>query len=177
MRSRIICLLTRVVAVLMVLSTGAACDLDLANPNAPTQETVVTTVDGVIAVAVGMQQIYAQAVEDFILVPALVTDEWGTQTLALVSYRSLLNGDSFDPGYGVVAAPWSSAYSTVKAANTLLTSAPRVGLASGFEKGITSHAKLFKAMALGTIILDEPLSPRLAVAGCVVLTGIAMVRR
>ena len=33
------------------------------------------------------------------------------------------------------------------------------------------------AMALGTIILDEPLSPRLAVAGCVVLTGIAMVRR
>jgi drug/metabolite transporter (DMT)-like permease len=33
------------------------------------------------------------------------------------------------------------------------------------------------AMALGTIVLDEPLSPRLAVAGCVVLTGIAMVRR
>ena len=33
------------------------------------------------------------------------------------------------------------------------------------------------AVALGTIVLDEPLSPRLAVAGCVVLTGIAMVRR
>lgn len=33
------------------------------------------------------------------------------------------------------------------------------------------------AMALGTIVLDEPLSPRLAVAACVVLTGMAMVRR
>jgi len=33
------------------------------------------------------------------------------------------------------------------------------------------------AVALGTIVLDEPLSPRLAVAGAVVLVGIAMVRR
>lgn len=33
------------------------------------------------------------------------------------------------------------------------------------------------AMALGTIVLAEPLSPRLAVAGAVVLTGMAMVRR
>jgi drug/metabolite transporter (DMT)-like permease len=33
------------------------------------------------------------------------------------------------------------------------------------------------AMALGTIVLDEPLSPRLAAAGVVVLIGMAMVRR
>jgi drug/metabolite transporter (DMT)-like permease len=33
------------------------------------------------------------------------------------------------------------------------------------------------AMALGTIVLNEPLSPRLAVAGAVVLVGMAMVRR
>src|ERR1041385_4359517 len=125
MRSRTLRLIPRTTAVFLVLSAGGACDLDLANPNAPTEETVVTTVDGVIAVAVGMQQIYAQSVEDFALVAALVTDEWGTQSLALVSYRSLLNGDSFDAGYGVVSAPWSSAYGTIKAANTVLASAPR----------------------------------------------------
>ena len=33
------------------------------------------------------------------------------------------------------------------------------------------------AMALGTLVLAEPLSPRLAVAGAIVLVGIAMVRR
>jgi hypothetical protein len=32
-------------------------------------------------------------------------------------------------------------------------------------------------MALGTLVLAEPLSPRLAVAGAIVLVGIAMVRR
>ncbi|HEU5261295.1 MAG TPA: RagB/SusD family nutrient uptake outer membrane protein [Gemmatimonadales bacterium] len=154
MRSRACPLIPRAAAVVLGLSLAGACDLDLANPNAATEETVVTTVDGVIAVAVGMQQVYAQSVEDFALVPALVTDEWGTQTRALVSYRSLLNGDSFDPGYGVVSAPWSGGYSTIKAANTLLVSAPRVGLAPGFEKGITALAKLFKAMALGTIVMQ-----------------------
>jgi drug/metabolite transporter (DMT)-like permease len=33
------------------------------------------------------------------------------------------------------------------------------------------------AMVLGTLVLDEPLSPRLAVAGATVLIGMAMVRR
>lgn len=33
------------------------------------------------------------------------------------------------------------------------------------------------AVALGTVVLGEPFSPRLAVAGCVVLIGIALVRR
>jgi len=154
MRFRSVRLISRAAAALLALSSAGACDLDLANPNAPTEETVVTTVDGVIAVAVGMQQVYAQAAEDFVLVPALVTDEWGTQSLALVSYRSLLNGDSFDPGYGVVSAPWSSAYSTIKAANTVLASAPNVGLASGYRNALTALARLFKAMALGTIIMQ-----------------------
>ncbi|HEX9506606.1 MAG TPA: hypothetical protein VGA62_11450, partial [Acidimicrobiia bacterium] len=150
---------SRTVVLILALSVGGACNLDLANPNAPTEETAVTTVDGVIALAVGMQQIYAQSVVNVVLVTSLVTDEWGTETRALVSYRSLLNGDSFDPGYDVVSAPWSNAYRTVKAANTLLVAAPQVGLAPGFEKGITSLARLFKAMALGTIILDYQKAP------------------
>jgi drug/metabolite transporter (DMT)-like permease len=33
------------------------------------------------------------------------------------------------------------------------------------------------AVALGTLVLDEPLSPRIVVASAVVLTGIALVRK
>jgi drug/metabolite transporter (DMT)-like permease len=33
------------------------------------------------------------------------------------------------------------------------------------------------AMVLGTLVLSEPLSPRLALAGAIVLLGMAMVRR
>lgn len=141
------------VALLALLFSGA-CDLDLQNPNSPTESDVLTTPDGVIAAAVGMQAIYAQAVEDFNLVPALVTDEWGTQLRALLSYRSLFDGENFDPGFGVVGAPWSQAYRTVRAANTVLAAAPNVGFSSGLQGGIEAVAELFRAMALGTIILQ-----------------------
>jgi drug/metabolite transporter (DMT)-like permease len=33
------------------------------------------------------------------------------------------------------------------------------------------------AVALGTLVLDEPLNPRIVVASAVVLAGIAMVRK
>ena len=52
-----------------------------------------------------------------------------------------------------------------------------LGMVSGYTMGNFIYVLLVIAMALGTIVLAEPLSPRLAVAGAVVLTGMAMVRR
>ena len=137
----------------------AACDLTLANPNAPPAQDVLNTPDGVIAVAVGMQAQYAGAVADFLVPPSLVTDEWGTTTKALAAYRSLLTGQDVDPSYGVIYAPWADAYATIKSANNLIAHAPLVGFGPGLEKGIVSLAKLYKAMALGTIILQYSAVP------------------
>lgn len=140
--------------VLLALAAAAACDLDLQNPNAPPKEEVLSTPDGLVALAVGMQDLYASAVEDFVVVDALVTDEWGTGTRSLISYRSLLNGQSFDPSFLVVEAPWAAAYRTIKAANSLIEQAPQVGFEAPLQTGIVALAKLFKAMALGTIMLQ-----------------------
>lgn len=138
-------------AAALVLGTGA-CDLELTNPNAPTEEEVVTDLDGLLAVAVGMQGQYAQAIDDYMVTNSLVTDEWGTQTRALISYQSLLTGENFDRSYGVVEAPWSSSYSVIKSANTVLAGADQVGLGAGLRAGTVSIAKLFKAMAFGMLI-------------------------
>ncbi|HMH82779.1 MAG TPA: hypothetical protein VK531_07915, partial [Gemmatimonadales bacterium] len=132
---------------------SAACDLTLANPNAPPEQTVLNTPDGLVALAVGMQAQYAGGVGDFLIPPSLMTDEWGTTTRSLIAYQSLLTGQNFDTGYAVVLAPWTDAYRTVKAANDLLAYAPPV-LEAGLEAGTVALAKLFKAMALGTIILQ-----------------------
>lgn len=144
-------IITRIVAASLCLSI-AACDLDLTNPNAPTEEAVVTDLNGVLAVAVGMQGQFAQTIDDYMVTNSLVTDEWGTQTRALISYQSLLTGDNFDASYGVVEAPWSGSYSVIKSANTVLAGAEQVGLGAGLRAGTVSLAKLFKAMALGMLI-------------------------
>lgn len=133
---------------------AAGCELDLTNPNAPTEEEVLTTIDGVVAHAVGMQGQFAEAMEDFVQGPALATDEWGTNTRALSSYITLANGpaSALDPAFLIVEAPWAAAYRVIKSADNLIEAAPQVGLGPGLETGILALAKLYKAMALGMII-------------------------
>ena len=144
----------RLVLCVAAALAGTACDLTLVNPNAPPEQTVLNTPDGLVALAVGMQAQYAGSVGDFVIPPSLTTDEWGTTTRSLIAYQSLLTGNNFDPSYAVVLAPWADAYRTIKSANNLLLYAPQVNLGPGLEAGIVSLAKLFKAMALGTIILQ-----------------------
>lgn len=145
---------SRTLAGVLALCLGAvgACDLDLENPNSPDEVEVLGGAEGIIALAVGMQDQYASSVEDFILPSSLGTDEWGTQTRALLSYRSLYLGADFDRGYGVVEAPFADAYSVVKSANNLIEHADDVGLDPGTETGIMALARLFKAMAFGSAI-------------------------
>ena len=54
----------------------AACSLDLQNPNAPTEPQVTTSVDGVVALATGLQGRFAQSYGAFAYMGGLVTDEF-----------------------------------------------------------------------------------------------------
>ncbi len=144
---------SKAAGLVVALAAGAtACSLELTNPNAPTEQAVVTDLNGLVAVAVGMQGQFAQAIDDYMVTNSLVTDEWGTQTKALISYQSLLTGENFDPSYLVVSAPWAASYSVIKSANTVLTGAGNVGMGPGLLAGTNSLAKLFKAMAFGMLI-------------------------
>lgn len=135
------------------LLAASGCDLDLENPNAPTEEEVLSQPDGIIALAVGMQDQYASAVDDYIMPSSLGTDEWGTDTRSLLSYRTLFNDpEGLDDSYAVVETPFAATYSVFKSANNLIEHAPNVGLGTGTETGIVVLARLFKAMALGMAI-------------------------
>jgi tetratricopeptide (TPR) repeat protein len=144
-------------AIVALLLGGTACELDLANPNAPTQEQVLPDVDGLIALGVGLQNQYAGSVLTYVRAPALVSDEWGTAGSALPADISLLTGpaDVIDPGYGVVSGPYFVTYRIVRTANLLIENAPQVErLGEGTTTGLVAMAKLFKAMALGNAILQ-----------------------
>jgi hypothetical protein len=151
-------------AAIAALVSTSACDLDLANPNSPTEQTVLTTTDGVIALAVGMQGQFANSVLMFIRAPALVTDEWSTRSPALASAQALATGQGIDPSFNTVSEPFTAAYRVVSSANQLLSGAPQVGLASGTQAGVMALARTFKAMSLGFIIQQYeqiPIQPSL----------------
>ncbi|HSJ65446.1 MAG TPA: RagB/SusD family nutrient uptake outer membrane protein [Gemmatimonadaceae bacterium] len=134
------------------LSMTGACSLDLENPNAPTGTEVITNADGVLSVTVGMQAQFAQTIEDYMVTNSLITDEWGTLAIALVSYISLFTGENFDDSYLVVESPFANSYQVIRSANTVLAGADQVPLGAATTAGVRATAKLFKAMALGFLI-------------------------
>lgn len=137
---------------LLALMGLAGCDtnLDLTNPNAPTEQAALANLDGVIATSLGMQDQLAGSILTFVRAPALVTDEWGTTTRALAADRSLFTGEAIDPSYGVVSEPYAGAYRVARTANVLLEAVPTTsGISPAIAAGLTASARLFKAMALG----------------------------
>ena len=63
---------------LLASSLGlVACDLDTTNPNSPTQETVVSNVEGLMALGVGLQARFGTSTGAFIYASGLLTEELG----------------------------------------------------------------------------------------------------
>jgi hypothetical protein len=141
--------LGRACGIALLATIIASCDLDLENPNAPTEEEIVNSRDGIIAVAVGMQAQFAQSIDDWVVTNSLGTDEWGTRSIALISYISLFTGDNFDVAYDVVLQPYARAYQVANSANIVLEGVQNLALGVGLEAGLSAAANLFKAMALG----------------------------
>ena len=139
---------------LAVLAIGAsmACNtsLDLTNPNSPTEQAALSSIDGVIATELGMQDQFATSVNTYVRAPALVTDEWGIASKALAADISLFTGQGIDPSYGVVSDPYYVTYRIARTADAIIGAVPNIGgISAGFAAGLTANAKLFKAMALG----------------------------
>ncbi|HEX6748239.1 MAG TPA: RagB/SusD family nutrient uptake outer membrane protein [Longimicrobium sp.] len=139
-------------AIAMAAALGA-CSLDLVNPNAPAEEGVINSADGIITLAVGLESQYADNLNIFLRAPSLVTDEWGTRQLALAADVSLVTGTT-DPTFGVVSDPFAAGYRIARSADILVANTGgKIGSAAT-EAGIVSMAKLFKAMALGNLSLQ-----------------------
>lgn len=134
-------------AIALVALTTLSCDLDQRNPNAPVEEVSITDPEGIIALAVGLQGQFAGDIEDPIVPSSLVTDEWGTTTLALASYQVLVTGLAIDPSFGTIAATWDTMYRVIRSANLLIQNAPQVGLGPGIQTGIVALAKLYSGIA------------------------------
>lgn len=129
----------------------AGCNLDKTNPNAPSQGTILTSRDGIVALAVGLQGRYATGMAYFIYPGGLISDELGTPIAALQSYKDAEVGALSDT-YGAVEDPWTTHYQTIKTADDLIQNAANVNLGDQTLSGILSISYLLKAASLGDLI-------------------------
>lgn len=138
------------VAAAVIMTTVAGCGLDLQNPNQPTEGQVTTSVDGVIALATGLQGRFASSYGNFAYTAGLVTDEFASTSAALLSISDAEQG-LVPPGTGIADQVFNSVYRTVRTADDLL--AGSTALASGIEPGTRSGLRALafalKAEALG----------------------------
>ena len=136
-------------AVVAAIVLGA-CNLDLQNPNSPTESQVTTNVDGVIALATGLQSRFATSYGNFAYTAGLVTDEFAATSAALISISDAEQG-AVPSGTGIADAVFNSIYRTVRTADDLLAGADALSaqLDPSTRGGLKALAYALKAESLG----------------------------
>lgn len=137
-------------AALVAAMSLAACNLDLQNPNSPTEAQVTTNVDGVIALATGLQSRFATSYGNYAYTAGLVTDEFAATSAALISISDAEQG-AVPSGTGIADAVFNSVYRTVRTADDLLAGANALAadIDPGTRSGLKALAWTLKAEALG----------------------------
>ena len=137
-------------AVAAAAATLGACSLDLENPNAPTESQVTTSVDGVIALATGLQGRFATSYGNYAYMAGLVTDEFASTSAALISISDAEQG-AVPSGTAIAENVFNSIYRTVRTADDLLTGSNALAaqLEAGTRGGLRALAFALKAEALG----------------------------
>jgi hypothetical protein len=136
-----------IAAAALTVSLGA-CKLDVTNPNAATQEGVLTSVAGIRALAIGMQGRLGNAMEENIYIPGLVSGEFGNTSATQSTQREFQNFPTASANSAIEETNvdlldlWSKNYAVIKSANDI----------PGTRAGIVALAKLDKAMAYGFLI-------------------------
>jgi hypothetical protein len=142
------------------MATLTACTLDIQNPNQPTEGQVTTSVDGVIALATGLQGRFAQSYGNFAYMAGLVTDEFASTSAALISISDAEQG-AVPSGTGIAENVFNSIYRTVRTADDLLAGSVALGsqFDPGTRSGIRALAYAMKAEALGEAIQSYQKTP------------------
>ena len=144
---------------LCLTSALAGCSLDVTNPNAATANQVLTTPQGIKALAVGLEGRFGNSLEHAIWVPGIVSGELGNTDASLSTQREFqkypiasANAPRIETNNPELLNFWSRQFQVIRAANDILGNIDNVTLDPGTKSGINALAKLAKATAEGTLI-------------------------
>jgi hypothetical protein len=137
---------------------AGACSLDVTNPNAATEDQVLTTPAGMRALVVGLQGRLGTAIEEAVWIPGLVSGELGNTNASQATQREFQRfpeataNTEVTPTNPELLDFWARHYAVLRTANDILDNVDGVTLAPGTRSGMTAIAKTAKAIVYGTLI-------------------------
>lgn len=139
------------------LLIGTGCKKEFSNPNAPTQEDVFSSSDGMVRVIVGIKNRFAvnslgtASIFQAISTSGLSTKELVVQNAGNADLAQLENGGTnLGPNNGVISSLWSTSNIVNSEAQKLITNSDKIGDVN-LKNAIRIYGHLYKAMALGTM--------------------------
>jgi hypothetical protein len=148
----------RAIAVTAVTISLTACKLDVTNPNAATEQGVLTSVAGIRALAIGMQGRLSNAMDENLYIPGVVSGELGTTSITQSTQREYQNFPVASSNSPITDTNvdlldiWSKNYGVEKTADDILNNIEGLSFAPGTKAGILGLAKLYKAWSYGFLI-------------------------
>ncbi|MEM1128467.1 MAG: RagB/SusD family nutrient uptake outer membrane protein [Bacteroidota bacterium] len=134
-----------------VLCTVPACDLSFDNPNAAGESEVLSTPDGLRALAVGMRRTYAVTTYNAVVRTSGLTAREFAVVVGFTNPQEIeLGGDVLPPENGILGTLWSSNYRVMDMAEQLIANV-EVFSDPATQASFRAYGHLFKAMALGNL--------------------------
>ena len=129
-----------------------SCETNFEDPNAATEDQVFSSREGLLALAVGMQQLYSTTgVRWIVETPAITTREGGITT-TFQNMIELEDGGTALPNFNSnVQGLWGTMLRVIEIATDIESNAATIDLDAGTQSGLIAHAKLFKALAIGSL--------------------------
>ncbi|UZR96921.1 RagB/SusD family nutrient uptake outer membrane protein [Chondrinema litorale] len=130
----------------------SSCETDFANPNAPTDEQILTSSEGLIALSVGIKQLYSTTGLLYITeTPGMTTREL-VRTTTYINLLELEDGGSVLPNDNSnVSGIWATMLRIVEMCNQLEYGAENVTLEEETKNTMLAYAYFFKAISIGTL--------------------------
>lgn len=131
----------------------SACKTELPNPNAPQEEEVYNTREGILAVSIGMRQFYQTGGLEAVINFGGVT---GRELKGISTFTNVLELEAGGAGLptfnGNVLTYWSRMQRLLLMAQKTIENAPNVAtITDGTRSGILANAYLFRGIALGNL--------------------------
>ena len=153
-------------ATILPLAALTACSLDVTNPNAATETSVLTSSAGLRTLGVGLQGRLGNFIGPQVTLTGVVAGELGNTDASLSTTREFqrypiasANSAAIDPTNPDLLNFWSTGFQVVKAANDVITGLDAVTLQPGTESGLFALAQTSKAYALGQMVEAWPQLP------------------
>lgn len=146
MRSRV------ALVALAFLFIASACQTEFTNPNNPTDEEVLNSREGLIALSVGVKQLYSEnGLRWLIETPAVTTREVGITTTFLNMIELEEGGSELPNNNSNIDGMWSTMLRIINSCDDLTSAADRVVLAPETRASVQAFGRTIKAMSIGVL--------------------------